>query len=163
VRKPRGPGLLRKARFRKGTRNADIGGGRFDDATRVLARLGVKNVIFDPANRPAAENQKAAKAVSCGKAATATVANVLNVIPSAGCRQLVIKQAADAVGAGGTAYFEIYEGTGTGRGKKTSFGWQENRSLESYLPEVRKVFSEVQVERGALVARRPRRQTCSVK
>lgn len=144
------PASFKRIAWQKGTVNADIGGGRFDNATDMLAGLGVENVIYDPFNRSQEHNRAAVAKIAGGKADTATVNNVLNVIQEPASRSLVIQQAADAVGADGTAYFLIYEGDGSGQGKVTTKGWQENRKAESYAAEVGQVFGSV-VRKGNLL------------
>lgn len=148
------PALHKKVRL--GRLNVDIGGGPYDDASRYLRRRGTRNVVYDPFNRSGAENQRAQAVVCGGRADTATVANVLNVVGSRAGRRLVIEQAADAIKASGTAFFQIYEGDRTGRGGATPRGWQENRVTGSYLPEVRAVFRDVRQRGNVLVARSPR-------
>jgi len=133
-------GLLRAGAF--GTRNADIGGGRFDKGTDALGSSGVENVIFDPYNREKSHNDAALRIIKAG-VPTATVSNVLNVIKEPEVRQEVIQLARYAE----TAYFYVYERDGSGVGCPTRDGWQENRKLEDYIPEIAKVFAHVEVVR----------------
>lgn len=128
-----------------GTINADIGGGRYDISTEFLKPLGVKNLIWDPGWRSKEWNEKVLDRVADGGADTATVANVLNVIPDKETRADVIALAANVIKPGGVAYFQIYEGDKSGKGKPTSDGWQENRKLKTYVPEIEKYFDEVDV------------------
>lgn len=82
-----------------GAVNIDIGGGRFNAATDYLRSIGT-NMIFDPYNRAAEENEDTLSYLRSGKRAdTATVANVLNVIAEPEARANVILQAAKS-GAG---------------------------------------------------------------
>ncbi len=127
--------------------NADIGGGKWDLTTKFLADLGVTNIIYDPFNRDPGWNEKALARIEQG-CLTATVSNVLNVIVEAEVRREIIKLARHAQ----KAYFSVYEGDGSGVGKETRCGWQENRKLRDYLGEVRSVFSCVELGRGFIVA-----------
>ena len=151
---PQVPAVFRKADLKPGTLNADIGGGRFDIATEFLRGRGVESVVFDPFNRTPAHNRKAAGRVCGGKADTATVANVLNVIAEPAARRHVLMQAADAVGARGTVFIGVYEGDKSGSGRATKAGFQLNRRLREYLPEVREVFCDAKVSKGVIVARK---------
>jgi len=151
------PRVFSRVVFLAGTRNADIGGGRFGDVTGLLAARGVENVVYDPFNRPAGENALAAARLRGGQADTATVCNVLNVVRERVWRDRAIAQAADALRPGGAAYFQVHEGDRSGRPAATSRGWQENRRLASYVPEVCVHFEEVAVHGGILFALRPRR------
>ena len=146
------PASFKRIAWRAGTINADIGGGRFDNATEFLASQGVQNVIYDPFNRTPEHNRSAIAKIAGGKAQTATVNNVLNVIREPAARLLVIRQAADAVGPDGTAYFLIYEGAGDGVGRQTSKGWQENRKASDYEAEIRAVFGNVRRKGNMLIA-----------
>jgi hypothetical protein len=144
-----------KVNFEEGTINADIGGGRFDNATSILKDKGVTNIIFDPFNRTEAHNTDAANKIKDGQADTTTVNNVLNVIQEAGNRDKVIRQAANAVKPNGTSYFLLYEGNGSGVGRETSKGWQENRKTKDYLNEIGAHYDDVKVRNGIIEAKNP--------
>lgn len=147
------PAVFSKAEFQPGTINADIGGGQYETATEFLAEQDVENVVFDPFARSKKENEKAIERIRDGQAASAVVANVLNVIRSSKNRETVIRQAANAVGKDGVAYFQVYEGDGSGKWKRTSKGWQANQSLDYFEPEIRRHFSSVERRDGYLEAR----------
>lgn len=115
-------------------------GGRFDKALKELAQHGVENIVWDPYNRPPEHNEGALRRVLRGTT-TATVAKVLNVIAEPEIRAVVIRLATKA----GRAYFHVYEGDGSGVGKKTRDGWQEHRKLATYLPEVAKHFGRADI------------------
>lgn len=144
-----------KVPFQSGTLNADIGGGRFNNATELLEQKGVTNVIFDPFNRPREENIAASNKIRDGKSDTTTVNNVLNVIQEKQNRDKVIRQAANAVKPDGVSYFLIYEGNGSGVGKATSKGWQENRKTKDYLDEIGVHYQNVRVRNGVIEATDP--------
>jgi hypothetical protein len=137
--------------WQKGTKNADIGGGRFDNATEFLAEKGVTNVIFDPFNRGREHNEQAVRQIENGQSDTATVNNVLNVIQERENRRLVIEQAHNAVRPGGTAYFKIYEGARDNKPKQTSKGWQENRVAKDYINEIAEIFGPNVTTKGDIV------------
>jgi len=147
------PSVFRRAKFRRGRVNADIGGGKYETATRYLSGRGVTNVVWDPFARTPEHNKKAAARIRNGGAATATVANVLNVIKDPKARDRVIRQAANAVGKNGVAYFQVYEGDGSGKGGKTDRGWQANKSLSAYVESIARVFRYVIPRNGYLEAR----------
>lgn len=157
INKTRLPATFNRVTFTKGTRNADIGGGKFNNATDHLAQQGVENVIYDPFNRPRSENVKAIKKISDGKADTATVNNVLNVIKEPGARDLTIRQAADAIKPEGKAYFLIFEGDKSGTGKATSKGFQGNKAASAYEAEIGKHFGEVKRKGNLIEASEPKK------
>jgi hypothetical protein len=138
-----------------GTVNADIGGGRFDNATDWLRDRGVTNLIIDWFNRDRAFNEANINRVRGGQADTATASNVLNVIQESDARDLVIRQAADAIKEDGVAYFYIYEGDKSGTGKQTTSGWQENRRTQDYIDEISQHFGDVTRQGQMIVARNP--------
>lgn len=123
--------------------NADLGGGRFDKATEYLHEQGVENIVHDKFNRSDEHNAWAWSAIK-RRAKTVTVANVLNVIAEPKCREAVIQQAATL---GVPTYFTVYEGDGSGKGRRTRDGWQENRKLATYLPEIEQHFASVEIQR----------------
>jgi len=142
--------------WKKGTINADIGGGRFETATEYLKEQGVTNVIWDPFNRPPKENAAAVEKIANGKSDTATVSNVLNVIAEPKARDMVIASAASSLKAGGAAYFSIYEGDRSGQGHATPKGYQLNRPTKDYVGEISKFFGDVTVRHGVIVATQPK-------
>ena len=151
---PRG---MRLINWQSGTRNVDIGGGRFDAATDYLSEQGVENLVFDPFNRDVEHNKEVAERVRDEKADTATCHNVLNVIDTAAARGNVILQAAKAIKPDGTAYFTVYEGDKSGKGRQTkSDSWQNNRPTKDYVKEIEKYFDDVTVKNNMIIARSPK-------
>jgi hypothetical protein len=152
------PASMRKIDWVPGTTNADIGSGRFSDATEFLRAKGVLNLEFDPYNLEEVQNYMSVSSLSDEQADTATVFNVLNVIPEAQARGNTIRRAAKAIKDDGVAYFQIYEGDGSGVPGKTRDGWQENRKADTYLEEIAQHFNDVQRHGGVIEARNPIRQ-----
>ncbi|MBO4632658.1 MAG: methyltransferase domain-containing protein, partial [Lentisphaeria bacterium] len=147
---------FRKINFQPGTVNLDLGGGRFDEGTKYLAEQGVKNLVFDPVNRDSSHNREIFDAVKNGGVDTVTCNNVLNVIREQAARSNVILQAAKALKPGGTAYFTVYEGDGSGRGRQSQAdAWQEHRKTADYLDEIRKHFEDVSIRGKVIIARGP--------
>ena len=142
--------------FKPGTRNVDIGAGRFDKATKFLADIGVTNIPFDPVNRDSATNRRAAEDVRDNPADTATVHNVLNVIDNDAVMEGIVNQAARAIKKGGSAIFTIYEGNRSGVGARTRDGYQRNAKARSYEPTIKKFFGSVETHGNVILARRPK-------
>ena len=142
--------------FRKGTRNIDIGAGKYDKATQYLANLGVKNIPFDPVNRDSETNQRSAEEVRVNPADTATVHNVLNVIDSDAVVGGIINQAARGIKKSGTAIFTIYEGDRSGIGKATSRGYQRNAKASAYIPRIGEYFGKVEAHGNVIIAKEPK-------
>ena len=136
---------LHRALLRDGDRfgciNGDIGGGKYDLATKALREVGVRNIVYDPYNRSEAHNEKALAALR-GGVDTVTIANVLNVIREPKARQKVVRLAFET---SLRAYFTVYEGDRSGLGRETRDGWQEHRHLASYIPEIRRVYPKARV------------------
>ena len=148
---------FRKIKWKPGTVNVDIGGGRFDKATDYLKEQGVESMVFDPFNRDSEHNRKVAERVRDEKVDTVTCNNVLNLIDSEQSRANVILQAAKALKEGGTAYFSVYEGDKSGVGRQTKAdSWQNNRPTKDYVGEVEKYFDDVTVKNGVIIAKSPK-------
>ncbi|MBR1566046.1 MAG: hypothetical protein IJ649_04700, partial [Oscillospiraceae bacterium] len=131
----------KNAVFTPGGVNIDVGGGRFDNVTEYLAEKGTTNYIFDPYNRGDDYNRRTLMYLTGGSHAdTATCSNCLNVIREAAARANVILECAKAIKPDGKAYFTVYEGDGSGEGKVTKSGWQENRKTASYAEEIGRYF-----------------------
>lgn len=153
------PAVFSKVKWKSGTINADLGGGKFDNATIYLSKLGVENLIWDPYNRDATHNAKVQARIQGGQADTATVSNVLNVIAEEEARLQVIENAADVIKPSGVAYFTIYEGDGSGVGKETSKGFQLNKKTKEYIPEIQEFFGHVILRNGVIEARVPKKES----
>jgi hypothetical protein len=139
--------------WQPGTTNLDIGGGRFEAGSKVLADRGVTNVIYDPFNRSVEQNMAAVASTARGQADTVTVFNVMNVIKEEGNRLQVLRQADDALKPGGKLYIQVYEGDKSGISKVTgSDQFQLNKKTADYLEEVRKVFPDAELKKGLIIA-----------
>lgn len=135
--------------WRDGTRNLDLGGGKFNLFTDTLAKEGVRNLILDPYNRSEEWNRKVIVELERHGADTVTVSNVLNVVKEFEVRAYILRQALLYLNRDGRVYITVYEGDRNSDSRETRDGWQEHRPLRSYLEEARKVFGEQNVECGA--------------
>lgn len=150
-------GLFKDKNAKFGKTNIDVGGGRFNLVTDYLAERGTKNMIFDPYNRGVDENTATLRYLqNGGRADTATCANVLNVIREPDARANVILEVAKCIRDGGTAYFTVYEGDGSGEGRQTSSGWQNNRKTADYVSEIGRYFDDVQRKGKLIIATNPK-------
>lgn len=150
-------GLFKDKNAKFGKINIDVGGGRFNLVTDYLAERGTKNMVFDPYNRGVDENTATLRYLqNGGRADTATCANVLNVIREPDARANVILEVAKCIRDGGTAYFTVYEGDGSGEGRQTSSGWQNNRKTADYVSEIGRYFDDVQRKGKLIIATNPK-------
>lgn len=150
-------GLFKDKNAKFGKTNIDVGGGRFNLVTDYLAERGTKNMVFDPYNRGVDENSATLRYLqNGGRADTATCANVLNVIREPDARANVILEVAKCIRDGGTAYFTVYEGDGSGEGRQTSSGWQNNRKTADYVYEIGRYFDDVQRKGKLIIATNPK-------
>ena len=140
--------------WQPGQVNVDLGGGKYDTATEYLWKTyGVHNVIIDPYNRTPEWNEAARSLAR--NAGSATISNVLNVIPELDVRLDVLRQAHELVAPGAPVYITVYEGDGSGTGRQTGTdSWQENRKLRDYLEEVREIFPAAELKGGMIIARK---------
>ena len=150
-------GLFKDKNAKFGKTNIDVGGGRFNLVTDYLAEHGTKNMVFDPYNRGVDENTATLRYLqNGGRTDTATCANVLNVIREPDARANVILEVAKCIRDGGTAYFTVYEGDGSGEGRQTSSGWQNNRKTADYVSEIGRYFDDVQRKGKLIIATNPK-------
>lgn len=140
-------GLVQKlGGFKQGTLNLDYGGGRWDNVAQYLKDYDVLNLVYDPFNRSKEHNKDVIDFVrNNGGADTVTCSNVLNVIKEPENRLSVIKNCDRLVKPGGTVYFTVYEGSGSGEGKANDKrkSYQTNMRTEDYQGELEQVFSSV--------------------
>ena len=135
--------------LKEGSVNLDIGGGKFDLGTDYLRNeRGIENLVFDKFNRSPEHNEEVLNRIrETGGADSATAANILNVIEEPEARKRVIQQSYDYTREGGKVFFQVYEGSGTGVGRGTTKGWQNNKKTSEYLPEIEGIFGEGNVQR----------------
>jgi hypothetical protein len=127
----------------RNSRNIDIGGGKFDQNSKYLKRkFNIENVVYDPFNRSKLHNEKVLNQAKDHPFDTATSMSVLNVINTKPARLAHIKLMYDCICAGGTAYFKVYRGNGSGKEWYGQHKYQGNRGAETYLDEVKEVFGE---------------------
>ena len=131
-------------------RNLDIGGGKFDTATKWLwDNYSINNHIYDPYNRTMGNN---CYALGFFEYDTVTISNVLNVIES-DARILDILHLAQAkVGWAGKVFISVYEGDRSGKFKIGKDSMQRNWKLDQYLPLVKQVFANVSKRTGYIEA-----------
>ena len=143
------PGLHRKVAggIPGGWRIVDLGCGAFDDGIEYLRDHGHPVRGIDPYNRAERFNAEGREWLRAGTATAVVCANVLNVVREYDARAEVITEAARA----DLAFFTVYEGDASGRGRITPKGWQEHRRTRDYLPEVARWFPCVGMRRGVIV------------
>jgi hypothetical protein len=149
--------------FKPNTRNADIGGGKYDIATEYLKNIGIVNIVIDKFNRSDIHNRISQRSIDKHPTDTATVNNVLNVIKEQNIRKGVIHQAMKAIKPDGVAYFLVFEGStnkgkvaGDGIGRETSMGWQNYLKTKEYIPEVMLYFNSVIRKGNLIIAKSPK-------
>lgn len=161
------PSLYKSAVFqsslKRGGQNLDIGAGRTEYATKLLAEKGVKNATFDPFNRPQEVNARIIRDITSGKRFnTVTAANVLNVIAEPEVRDNVILEAAKAVSPNGRVFFDVYTAPRAGEVKgRDSF--QTGMKPQEYIPEIEKHFGKVERSGSIVVASSPKVSSLSRK
>lgn len=144
------------ALFERHSINVDIGGGRFETTTDFMHAKGAHNFVWDPFNRDEEHNGKVyRRIIEPGNADTATLSNVLNVIQLKRDRIQALQVAVTAIRNGdGVCFITVYEGNRSGKGGKTTKGFQLNRRTKQYVSEVEDVFRDVDVLRGGIIVAR---------
>jgi hypothetical protein len=134
-----------------GNINLDYGGGKYDDAGEYLHdNFQITNLVYDPFNRSAEHNAFIRWLLDKYKADSATCCNVLNVIKEKEVRLQVLRDISKLTKPGRKVLISCYRGRGN-RPRKTCNGWQNNKPIEWYLPEVKKVFPKAFVWKGVIV------------
>lgn len=146
------PSTFTNYKFDSSDRILDYGGGRYDTSKRALEETypGITVEVVDPFNRTEAHNQRILNEFSQNKADVITINNVLNVINSKSAIENVISESKKYLKENGMAYFAIYEGDGSGEGKETSAGYQNNQKAAFYVPMVEKYYNNV-VRQGSFI------------
>jgi hypothetical protein len=129
----------------------DMGGGKYDLMTEQLAEMNIRNWVLDPFNRSEEHNAYVVKMLTTRPADFAICSNVLNVVREFQDRQSILRTIKMLSSPMGLVFFTVYEGDGTGKGKKTTKGWQENRPTASYLRELKRQFGSVTLCNNKLI------------
>lgn len=158
------PALFKNIRdWRSGTTNFDYGCGESTTQAQIanfLADKGVEYIGFDKYNQTAQEQNAALDRLDDvgGHTDTATCANVLNVVKEKDIRvNEIISNIYSILKPGGTAYFDVYVGSGTGagtgQGRPTGGDkYQTFMKLEDYAEEIGEVFGPENVSvKGKLI------------
>jgi hypothetical protein len=150
------PAVFSMVKFKPGTINADIGGGKFDNVAEYLKdKYDATNLVYDPYNRSSEHNSEVIKTIDKnGGADTVTCSNVLNVIKEPEARRSIIQNCYEFLKNGGTAYFTVYTGNKSGVGLATKSGYQLNLPTSAYIDEIGEVFSNVSRKGKLIVARK---------
>ena len=114
-----------------------------------LKQFDVMNLVFDPFNRKKEHNKEVLDIISeAGGADSCTCCNVLNVIDGDDAKITALRNMNRLVKSGGMIYIQTYKGPdGSGVGKETTKGWQENKKTQLYLPLVQKVFPDAKIQK----------------
>ncbi len=127
--------------------NFDLGGGKYDKAIQWLHKEhDVINLVYDPYNRLPKYNTLSLAFAHLAR--TTTIFNVLNVINNPVERKEVLKFGKREKTR--NIYISIHAGNKTGIGGPTRCGWQENRTLSNFLPEVQLVYPSAYIKKGII-------------
>lgn len=142
-----------KIGFVRGSTILDYGGGKYDLAIVYMGLRGCKLVVYDPYWRTQQYNKHSID-VFKKNPDYITCANVLNVIKENEIVEDVVSKIRRLSRSGTTVIFSIYEGNGTGVGKRTTKGWQRNQKIDSYMPLIRRYFPNAVKKYGIIIATR---------
>lgn len=128
---------------RLGQIHLDYGGGAYDDAKDFMASRGVRCCVFDPYNRSAAHNIQVLADLSRNRGAeSASLLNVLNVIPTEDERLETVRCMLSWLKSSGVALVMVYEGDRSNRLRRTTKGWQCNLPIQMYQEEIVNQFGD---------------------
>lgn len=135
------PHLLRINKLKDRSVNLDIGGGKYENTTILLAKWGLKNYVFDPFNRTNEHNSYVIEKVRDGQVDSVTIMNVLNVISEKKNQIHILKQAKNALKDGGKVFvYSNYKTAGKKAGPSGNDSWQHHKHLNEYLSLVKEIF-----------------------
>lgn len=133
------------------SRNLDFGGGPYEFFTEELAVRGVYNFVFDKWARSPEHQRKVTEEMQKQPADTATIADVLNILPERQDRVAVLMQVREWLKPNGRVYITVHDGDQSGNPVQQGRLCQMNLPLEGYLDEVRTVFSDAALVSGMIV------------
>ncbi len=137
-----GLGAMDTLPLEPGTRNFDIGGGKFNSTTmHLLEKYGVKNFVYDPYNRSKEHNERVLEEIKRNPVDSVTSNSVLNVILDEKQRKEHIELANRSLKSGGYAFFKVWRGNGTEIPEAT----QSNKAAIHYFSEICDVFGDYTV------------------
>ena len=142
--------------WKQGSINLDLGGGKYDNATKYLRTFDCINLVLDPYNRTKKHNNNVLRTIDKnGGSDTVTCLNVLNVIVERDIRISLIQQAYDLLKPNGVAYFQIYEGNRSGVGCETKKDcWQNNLLCREYITEIELYFKVEKITSNIIICRK---------
>ena len=138
----------------------DVGGDAYDLGINYLAEHGIECILWDPEARTPDYNKASLERLKqVGGADTASLNNVLNILPEKEDRLDAIRFMYQNLKQGGTGIITVYEGKRTGKMEKVirgdRYNYQLNRKLDDYLPEIEEALSgniaEIQKKYGAII------------
>jgi len=131
--------------------NLDMGGGKYDTATKFLEKRLVTNLIYDPYNRTMEHNQEVIYQLKKrGGADTATISNVLNVVETTQAMLDILGFVYVSLRDGGKCHVTCYAAKQAGVTKKDCF--QQGKPLVWYEDVIRQIFGSVYRKHGMLIA-----------
>lgn len=129
--------------------NLDIGGGKFNQGIEYVETCvpSSRLLIYDKYNRSEENNSNVLNKAKfiCRYVG---IHNTLNVVKEVEVRADILDDAKNFMTSNGVVHITIYEGdkTGNSRQSKQDRGrgssWQEHRTIESYLAEIKEIFPE---------------------
>lgn len=155
-----------KGWFQPGDVVVDYGGGAFDYAIEYCTDRDVICAVYDPFNRSAEYNKETMALVhKAGGADIVTCNNVLNVIEEEPVRLTVLNNINRIVKQGGSIYFLIHEGDGTGNSRVTqeskyidengeeqiTTSWQNHQKTDWYLDAIKSIWPQAKKTNGNLI------------
>jgi hypothetical protein len=139
----------------QGTKNFDIGGGKYELMTEELSKKGVTNLVFDPYNRSLQHNIEACQLALDGVRGvhSVTIFNVLNVIENLSDQLHILEMAKMFLLNGGVLYVRsTYKNPAKVSGYTKSGTFQHYKTQKEYLEIVQKVFPEAKLMYGIIIA-----------
>ena len=142
-------GIKKFIEFNVGVRggiNLDYGAGKYIKAIEYLQKYNITNLPYDPYNLDELNNHLTLmNCLKRGGADSATMLNVLNVIPTKEERVDAISRMLVYMKPGARAIIGVYVKAGNAKLEKTIKGWQTNQPLSFYKEEIKEAFQNINI------------------
>jgi len=126
--------------------NLDYGAGKYVKATKFLYIHNITNIPYDPYNLSELNNHLALIiCIKRGGADSATMLNVLNVIPTKEERIEAINRMLIHMKPEAKAIIGVYAKSGKGILERTIKGWQNNKTISFYKEEIEEAFPNINI------------------
>lgn len=130
----------------------DYGGGKYNVNTLKMKERNCTVLVLDKYHTPYEQKLEIINILKQHQPDYVICSNVLNVIPENEILEQVMEDLVDIAGNKAETIISVYTKNNNNISEITSSGYQRNTSLKSYLPLVKRYFSNVSIKKGMIYA-----------